>query len=85
LKEKSMDIKAKIDEMERISKEIREELKPMGMSFRWSIDLENHDVDAISLNMGFMFRQLREELYADLIKAGMLPGKSGPENEPDGR
>jgi hypothetical protein len=82
-----MNIKAKIDEMERISKEIREELKPMGMGFRWSINLENHDVDAMTLNMGFMFRQLREELYADLIKAGVLPAKSGPENEPepDGR
>jgi hypothetical protein len=78
-----MDIKAKIDEMERISKEIQAELEPLGMCFRWNLDLRSAVLDKQTLEMSFAFRQLREELYGALVKAGALPSGSGPSVDPE--
>ncbi|MDR2079205.1 MAG: hypothetical protein LBP74_05745 [Treponema sp.] len=81
------DIKAKIDEMERISKEIQKELGSLRMSFRWSLDLQSAVLDREALEMSFAFRRFREELYGDLIKAGALPPGSGSADgqEPESR
>jgi hypothetical protein len=83
----SANIKAKIGEMERIAGEIREELGPAGMGFRWHIDIDCHEADLVTLNMNHLFRRFREELYGDLIKAGILPPAPGPSAgpEPGGR
>jgi hypothetical protein len=82
-----MGIKAKIKEMERISKEIEKELKTVRLYFTWSMTLHCSEYDRAALGLNVQFQSLREKLYDDLIKAGSLSKGSGSEDkpEPDGR
>jgi hypothetical protein len=76
-----MDIKAKIDEMERISKEIQKELGYARLYFTWHISLQSSEIDRAALGINVQFHHLREKLYEDLIKAGALPEGSVPVTE----
>jgi hypothetical protein len=76
-----MDIKAKIDEMERIAMEIQEELSYARLFFTWHISLQSSEIDRAALGLNVQFRHLREKLYEDLIKAGALPEGSVPATE----
>jgi hypothetical protein len=81
------DIKAKIDEMERISKEIQDEITPARLYFSWTMSIHGSEIDRVALGLNVQFNHLREELYGDLIKAGVLPEGSGlvDGSEPGGR
>jgi hypothetical protein len=77
-----MDIKKKIEEMERISQEIQEELAPVGMSFRWNLDLAGRVVERETFNIQCLFRSFKEEMYENLIRLGVLPSGSGGVDSP---
>jgi hypothetical protein len=76
-----MDIKAKIDEMERIAKEIEKELGFVKLYFSWHITMQSSEYDRAALGLNVQFRHLWEKLYEDLIKAGVLPEGSVPATE----
>jgi hypothetical protein len=77
-----MDVKTKIEEMDRISKEIQAELDTARLYFAWTITMHNSRGDAAALGLNVQFHNLREELYGDLIKGGMLPPGSGQAKSP---
>jgi hypothetical protein len=78
-----IDVKAKIKEMVRIADEIRTELDSTRLTFKWYMDMENAEEGTSEFQLRYMLRQFREELYGDLIKAGVLPEGSRLADSPE--
>ena len=76
-----MNIKAKIEKMEQIAQEIEKELAFVKLYFTWHITMQSSEHDRAALGVNVQFHHLREELYGELAKAGVLPRKDGPAAE----
>jgi hypothetical protein len=77
-----MNIKEKIEEMRRISREIEKELKPAMLHFSWCIKMYDSTIEEEAQGW---YLQFKEEMIEYLAEAGVLPRKDGPaaETAPD--
>ena len=73
-----MNIKAKIEEMRRIAREIEKELEPAMLHFDWHISLRD---SAIENEAREWFHHFKGEMIDYLAEKGVLPPKDGPAAE----